>query len=514
MRRSPVKLAHMAPAQNILFITADQWRGDCLSALAHPVVQTPHLDAFAREGVMFTRHFANTAPCSPSRATLHTGLYQHNHRVAMNGTPLDRRHTNWAIESRKRGYDPALIGYTDQTPDPRDLSPNDPRLNTYEGLLPGITAIAHTGMEHPGPWGDFLKAKGYDLPTDERFVLWMREGGPDYEDGAAHPRPFAIRAEHNDTTWHVDQAIDYVSGKRSEPWLLHLSLLRPHPPWIASEPWNRRYDPESLPPPQRRENFDLEGEQHPFLAFQLARGISRSPRNLKKLNRLRAVYFAMISEVDENLGRLFAHLKRERLWDSTLVIFTSDHGEELGDHWLLGKGGYFDASYRVPCIISDPRPAADVTRGARVHAFTEHVDIMPTILEAIGARAPRQCDGRSLTPFMNTGKVASWRSEAHWEFDFRDASDDAAERALGLTLDECNLSVIRSERYKYVHFANLPPLFFDLQSDPHEFRNLVDDPAFAPLVLAHAQKLISWRLAHEDRTLTHMMATADGLVTR
>ena len=114
------------PTKNILFITADQWRGDCLSALDHPVVKTPNLDALAREGVFFARHFANTSPCSPSRATLHTGLYQHNHRVAMNGTPLDRRHTNWALEARKLGYDPALIGYTDQTADPRDLQTRRP----------------------------------------------------------------------------------------------------------------------------------------------------------------------------------------------------------------------------------------------------------------------------------------------------------------------------------------------------------------------------------------------------
>lgn len=504
----------MAPVKNLLFITADQWRGDCLSSLGHPIVKTPHLDAFARESVTFARHFANTAPCSPSRATLYTGLYQHNHRVAMNGTPLDRRHTNWAIEARKAGFDPALIGYTDQTPDPRDLPANDPRLNTYEGLLPGLTPIAQTGMDHPGPWADYLRGKSYALPEDERFILWMREGGPDYEEGAPYPRPFTIRAEHNDTTWHVDQAIDYVTERRNQPWMLHLSLLRPHPPWIASEPWNRMYDPEALPPPVRRDSFEMESEQHPWLAFQLSRGIARSPRNLKKLNRLRAVYFGLMSEVDEQLGRLFAHLKRERLWDDTFIVFTSDHGEELGAHWLLGKGGYFDGSYAVPCIIRDPRAHAIETRGARITAFTEHVDIMPTLLDAIGAEIPRQCDGQALSSFLTRGKAQAWRHEAHWEFDFRDASDAAAERALGLTLDECNLSVVRSERYKYVHFANLPPLFFDLQTDPHEFHNLADDRVHAPLVLEYAQKLISWRQRHEDKTLTHMMATADGLVSR
>jgi arylsulfatase A-like enzyme len=139
---------------------------------------------------------------------------------------------------------------------------------------------------------------------------------------------------------------------------------------------------------------------------------------------------------------------------------------------------------------------------------------MPTLLDALSARTPRQCDGRSLTPFIEGRSSESWREEAHWEFDFRDASDDTSERALGLALDECNLSVIRSARYKYVHFAGLPPLFFDLQTDPHEFHNLAGDRIHAPLVLEYVQKLISWRMKQEDQTLTHMMASPDGLIIR
>jgi arylsulfatase A-like enzyme len=504
----------MTRPKNILFITADQWRGDCLSALAHPIVKTPHLDALAREGTLFARHFSNSAPCSPSRATLHTGLYVHNHRVTMNGTPLDRRHTNWALEARKLGYDPALIGYTDQTADPRDLGAGDPRLSTYEGILPGLTAIADTGMDHPGPWADFLRARGYEMPHEERFIIWMRENGPDYEDGAPHPKPWIVKAEHNDTTWHVDQAIDYVSEHRNRPWILHLSLLRPHPPWIASEPWNRLYDPETMPPPARRATIEEEAAQHPWLAYQLKHPLYLAPDDARKLNRMRAVYFAMMSEVDDNLGRLFAHLKLEGLWDDTLIVFTSDHGEELGDHWLMGKTGYFDGSYAVPMIVRDPRATADLTRGQVVQEFTEHVDVMPTLLDFIGADIPPQCDGSSLMPLIERGAAPSWRREAHWEYDFRNASFDGAEHALGLTLHQCNLTVIRDRRFKYVHFANLPPLLFDLERDPHEFTNLAGAADYTKVTLAYAQKLISWRLAHEDQTLTHMMATDKGMIER
>ncbi len=210
-----------------------------------------------------------------------------------------------------------------------------------------------------------------------------------------------------------------------------------------------------------------------------------------------------------------AFLKSSGLIDRTLIIFTSDHGEQMGDHWLLGKCGYFDASYRIPLIIRDPRASADATRGQVVERFTENVDIMPTMLAAIGAPIPPQCDGLDLGPFLrNEGAPASWRTEAHWEYDFRDVTDQAAEATLGLTLHQCSLNVIRDERFKYVHFNRLPPLLFDLQADPDELNDLAGDPAYAPVMLEYAQKLLSWRMTHDEQTLTHLALTDAGVASR
>ncbi len=116
-----------------------QWRGDCLSVAGHPVVKTPNADALAAEGVLFRRHYGGAAPCSPARACLYTGLYQMNNRVCRNGTPLDARHGNIALHARSLGYDPTLFGYTDVSLDPRLLAPATPRLQSYEGVLPGFT---------------------------------------------------------------------------------------------------------------------------------------------------------------------------------------------------------------------------------------------------------------------------------------------------------------------------------------------------------------------------------------
>ena len=498
---------------NILFITADQWRGDCLSALNHPVVRTPSLDALASEGVLFRRHFANTAPCGPSRASLHTGMYLQNHRSGTNGTPLDARHTNWAIEAKAHGYDPVLFGYTDTSQDPRGLSPDDAWLRSYEGPLPGIRPVCLlTGV--PTPWTDWLKSHGFEVPSNITFAYGNRASGPDYEDGAAHPRPLAYPAEFDDTAFLVNQTIDYI-GSATTPFIAHLSLLRPHPPFVAPEPYNAMYDPASMPGFTRLASADDEAAQHPWLAYQLSRRVFRATENEKRLRRLKAVYFGLMTRVDAELGRLFRFLKETGRWDSTMIVFTSDHGEQMGDHWLLGKCGYFDASYHIPLIVRDPRQQAEAARGTAVSAFTENVDIMPTMLEAIGSEIPLQCDGTSLRPFLESARSPDqWRSEAHWEFDFRNPGNDAVERALGLTMHQCTMNIIRSERYKYVHFTKLPPLFFDLEKDPGEFVNLAGDPAYIPLVLEYAQKLLSWRMNHDEQTLTHIVLSERGPISR
>jgi arylsulfatase A-like enzyme len=476
-------------------------------------VKTPHLDALAGEGVLFANHFANAVPCGPSRASLHTGMYLQNHRSGTNGTPLDARHTNWAKEAVAVGYDPVLFGYTDTSLDPRELAEDDPWLTTYEGPLPGIRPLVLMG-ETPYPWVDYLRSKGYGIPEPIARAYSLRAGGPDYEDGAPAPKPLALAAEDDDTNFLVDRCIDYISSAKT-PFVAHLSILRPHPPFIAPEPYNAMYDPTAVPGFVRLATPDAEAAQHPWLAHQLARRHFRATANERKLRRMKAVYYGLMSEVDAALGRLFAFLKAAGRWDDTLIIFTSDHGEQMGDHWLIGKCGYFDASYRIPLIVRDPRPAAEASRGTTVRNFTENVDIMPTILGAIGAAVPLQCDGLSLRPFLEgAGAPPHWRDAAHWEFDFRDPSDDSAERMLDLTLHQCTMNVIRDNRFKYVHFTKLPPLLFDLEKDPGEFVNCAEDPAYLRIVLAYAQRLLSWRMNHDEQTLTHIALRSEGPVAR
>ncbi len=226
-------------SKNILFITADQWRSECLSCLGHPVVKTPNLDSLAEDGVLFTNHFVQCIKCGPSRASMLTGMYLQNHRSVTNGTPLDSRHTNIALESRKAGYDPALTGYTDTSPDPTKHDPCDPVLKSYHGVLPGFTSISGKTMAGvPAEWLNWLKEKGYHIPDKVTAVFDPVLDYPGTEDRGMTYAPVKFSKNESDTYYLTDSAINFIRGNSEAPWFLHLSYGRPHPPYFAPEPYN------------------------------------------------------------------------------------------------------------------------------------------------------------------------------------------------------------------------------------------------------------------------------------
>ncbi len=471
--------------------------------LGHPAVRTPNLDRLASEGVLFSNHYAQAAPCGPSRASLLTGQYLCNHRSALNGTPLDARFTNIALEARAFGYDPVLFGYTDTSPDPRALEAADPRLRTYEGVLPGFRAVLDL-PEHLRPWGEWLRSRGYDVPDDVRELYKPVSDEP----GA----PARYHADDSEAAFLTESLLEWIDEQGDTPWFVHAAYIRPHPPFVAPSPYHAIVDPADVDLPVRKVTWEEEARQHPMLAGATAISDLRGPDDEAGIRLLRATYYGLMAEVDDKVGRLLDGLRDRELLDRTLVVLTSDHGEMLGDHWLTEKLGYFDEAFHIPLIVRDPRPEADPTRGTVVDRFTENVDVMPTVLEWIGAEPPVQCDGRSLLGFLAGHKPLDWRTEVHWEWDFRDVVGVFSDAAFGLSLEQCALTVIRDESAKYVHFSGLPPLFFDLERDPDQFEDRAAEPAFASRVLKYAQKMLSWRMEHAERTLANLVVTPAGVL--
>ncbi|MBK1661618.1 phosphoric/sulfuric ester hydrolase PehA [Paracraurococcus ruber] len=508
--------------RNVLLIVVDQWRADFVPHLGAGFLRTPNLDRLCREGVTFANHVTTAVPCGPARASLLTGLYLMNHRAVQNTVPLDARHMNLGRALRAIGYDPALIGYTTTTPDPRTTGPRDPRFTSLGDLMDGFRSVGAFEPTMDGYFG-WLAHKGFPLPP-RREDIWLPQGYDHGEDAVpgVTDRPCRIPADLSDSAYFTDRALTYLKGRGDRPWFLHLGYYRPHPPFIAPAPYHAMYRPDDMPGPVRAATWRQEAQQHPLLDFYL-RGISQgsffhgaggaaTALDAAAIRQMRATYAGLISEIDDNLGRVFDYLQETGQWEDTLVIFTSDHGEQLGDHWLLGKIGYFDESFRIPLVVKE---GGRSRRGGEVEtAFTESVDVMPTILDWLGGTPPRACDGASLLPLLQGGPPAGWRDLLHYEYDFRDVFYSQPEGDLGLPMDACSLCAVQDARYKYVHFAALPPLFFDLAADPHQFRNLAEDPAHAGLVKDYAQRALSWRLLHAERTLTAFRATPGGLEDR
>ncbi len=505
----------MTTHKNVLLIVTDQWRGDSLGCVGHPAALTPNLDALAREGVTFRTHFGQSAPCGPARASLLTGLYVMNHRVVANGVPLDDRHATLAREVKRAGIDPALIGYTTTTADPRRVGRSDPGQREIGDVMDGWRIVAHFDEVQYRNYLSWVAGQGFALPERPEDIWCPAEGPP-----GPTALPSRIPAELSDTAWSAEHAVSFLRSTRpTRPWLLHLGFYRPHPPFAAPAPWHDVVPGQNVPLALRGD-LDQEARQHPVMAHFLAtqkrstyfeRGEGPvTPLSEQDIRLTRRSYYGMIAEIDHHLGAVFAELRRTGQWDNTLIVFTSDHGEQLGDHHLLGKLGWFDQSYHLPLIVRDP----DGVRGRVVDAPTEALDLMPTMLDWLGLPVPRACDGMSLAPFLAGETPADWRDAVHFEFDLRGGWPRAGAPPLGMVLDKAGLCVTRTADWKYVHFASLPPILYDLRTDPGEMRNVAADPAYAGLLSQAAQATLNWRMHHADKTLTHLCTTPAGLVDR
>jgi len=469
---------------NVLFVTLDQFRGDSYGEAGHPLVKTPNLDRVARAGVRLERHFSQAAPCAPGRAALYTGTYQMNNRVVANGTPLRRGLANLATVAREAGYDPTLFGYTDQGLDPNESAGvDDPRLDNYDGVLPGFSVGLYLPESQAG-WIQYLREKGFQVESGWAPAL---RGEPD--------RP----AEDSLSGFLTTRFLEWL-GEKDGGWFAHLSYLRPHPPYAAAGEFARMYDPADVAmpiPATERER------RHPLHEIALSVRASAAPASEEDMRILRAQYYGMISEVDFQLGRVFQALDDRGEWDDTLIVITSDHGEQLGDHGLIEKLGFFPQSYHVLGLWRDPRTTPQQRSVAR---FTENVDLLPTLCDALGVAVPAQCDGTSLLPLFS-GDDVPWRTHAHYEWDYRTYLINAQTSRVNVDreLSRYNLAVSVGEETAYVQFGDGAFLCFDLDLDATWRTECAD----VSRVLGVAQEQLVWRQEHLQREFTDMLLRAD-----
>jgi len=494
--------------RNVLFIMCDQLRADHLSCAGHPHLRTPTLDALARRGVRFPRAYVQSGVCGPSRMSYYTGRYMSSHGATWNRVPLSLREKTLGDFLGPAGIRVALAGKTHVLPDTEALE----RFGIEGGSA--LAALLRAGRfeeldrydGHSPPGGesgyaDYLRANGYagEDPWSEHVIA---ADGPDGKTLSGwHMRnvhlPARVAEEHSETAYMTREAMGFIDEMGERPWCLHLSYVKPHWPYMAPAPYHAMYRTAQALPLNRSDAERI--DEHPVLAAYRAHDESVAFQRPEAPGHVRPVYMGLIRQIDDWLGRLFAHMKKAGRLDDTLIVFTADHGDFLGDHWLGEKEMFYEEAMRVPFIVADPDPAADATRGTVDERFVEAVDVVPTILEAL-AQKPQDhlVEGRSLLPLLRGSAPATWRDQVVSELDY---AFRAARQTLGRPPSECRATMVRTDRWKYVRWQGYRPMLFDLANDPKELRDLGGQAggSYAHIVREMEARLGDWALGLKSR---------------
>lgn len=492
---------------NVLWIMADQLRWDYLSCYGATHIQTPNLDRLAARGVRFNRAYVQSPICGPSRMSFYTGRYVRSHGATWNGFPLRVGEPTLGDHLREIDIASTLVGKTHMRADEEGMKRLgiDPE-STIGALVSECgfdvyvrddgTNAATDKNRHAEDYEEYLRAHnmGGETPWEE----WANTAvGPDGELKSGwllETAPLAARVpkEHSETAWLTTRGIEFMETQADRPWLCHLSYIKPHWPYLAPAPYNDMYSASDLPPVNRRE-----GEHtHPLMKAWSETRICRSFARDNVRDIVAPVYMGLIKELDDNMGRLFDYLEESGRMQDTMVVFCSDHGDNMGDHWLGEKDLFYDCSARIPLIVYDPRTAADGTRGTAVDTLVEGIDLAPTFQQFLGGPAkPHVFEGRSLEPLLH-GEAADWRDHCISEYDY--ATRDAR-RAVGVDQSDARLVMVFDGRWKYIHVENMRPMLFDLDTDPDELNDLGDSPAFREQVERLKALHFAWARQHHTR---------------
>lgn len=474
-------LIPMTKPLNIILIVSDEFRADCLSCVGNPDIKTPNIDALAARGALLQNHFCPFPKCVPSRVAMMTGRYCHTDGFRTITQHLPDGGPNLLEALKPRGYETACLGI------------NHCWDKGFEGYLNHHSWSGYYEdiyLKHK----ELGKQKTAHLPppteAENRFKrMWEYAG-------VRHP------------LWHDDcvaeQAVDFLTKRRckAKPFFLQVNFSAPHPAYGVEEPYASLYDPDTITawPHDLPKNAAL-----PFVAQRSVRtGLDAAPEMLRKVQ---AAYYGMIAKIDELVGSVVAAIDAEGLFENSIVVFTSDHGDFAGQYGLIEKWDtvFSDCLTNVPFIMVAP----GISKGTVHKGLTEHTDLTPTFLELIGARAGWGIHGQSLLPYLNGARVkeAVFADGGHEEemlLRFEKSANEAKEgtapmsgKQLTYALHPQSLSraqMVRTETHKLVMRLEGGNELYDLENDPWELDNRYDDPALASVQMDLQRRLIEWQL--------------------
>jgi arylsulfatase A-like enzyme len=434
---------------NIVLITADQMRSDCMGIAGHPVIETPHMDTMAGKGVMFTNAYSATPTCIPARAALLTGLTQKTHgRVGyQDRVPWNYDHY-LADELSKAGYHTQCVGKM--------------HVHPSRSLCGFHNVVLHDGYLHSYRGASASTGESQFICDD--YMIWLRERRGIHADiidtglecNSWVARPWIYEEHLHPTNWVVDQSINFLQRKDpSKPFFLMMSFVRPHSPLDPPGYYFDMYQDKDLPEPLMGDWADTEDRNQDGIVYNTLRGIA----DKKQLKKARAAYCGCITHIDHQIGRFLQSMFDNNVLKNTVILFTADHGDLLGDHNLFRKSLPYRGSSSIPFFIYDPGNLLGIKNGARLNQIVELRDIMPTLLDIAGAEIPAKIEGRSVLPLLR-GVDTPWREYIHGEHTMRDHSTQ----------------FIVTEKDKYIWYCTTGrEQYFDLENDPDELRDLIND---------------------------------------
>ena len=444
---------------NIVLITGDHLRWDHVAANGNDAILTPHMDRLAREGVTFRAHFTVGVACAPNRASLMTGRYPHAHGVISNGIKMPQDEVTLTHVLREAGY--------------------------YTGQMGKLHFLPHKDRDHrePHPPYGFHQMRLSDEPGcyDDAYGRWLWAQGEDAREKARVTMPgerlqfehYVFEGEDRTThaSWVATETLTFIDDtlKRhpGRPFFVHAGFYAPHPPLNPPASALALYEGRELPP--RRYSAD----EVSLLPQNLARSMTallETPEDT--WDSYRKYFYAMVSHLDENIGRIIDAVEQAGIADRTLFVLTSDHGDYLGDHNLYNKSARpYDGALRIPLIFRGPGVPADVVSDELV----EIVDVMPTLLEMLGLKLPKGNQGMSLIPVMQGGPG----------------------REL-IYMQAMSNRMVRTQSAKYWIDADGEEVLFDYSTDPHELRNVAQSPQHASLLNTLRVQLIRKAISARD----------------
>ena len=495
--------------KNILFIMCDQLRFDYLGCTGHPTIKTPNIDALAARGVTFSKTYCQSPICGPSRASTYTGRYMSSHGACSNFTPLRIGEKNIGHHLDPLGVRSVLVGKSHVMADQDGMKRLGIGPQSTVGkhhAQGGFTPFERDDGIHPDtmvkpdlPYNSYLKSKGHT--ADHNPWHWAAnsvDGTNGVRSGFFNDEvdlPARVAEEDSETPYMTRRAMEFLEQDDGKaPWLLHLSYIKPHWPYVAPAPYNNMYSAKDVIPAVKSQ-AELENA-NPLARHFIDRVAGKTFSREEAREKVIPAYMGLITQIDDQLGILFEFMQDRGQLENTMIIFTSDHGDYLGDHWMGDKDYFHAPSVKIPLIIADPSADADASRGTVNDALVEAIDLIPTFVDYHGGEiADHILEGRSLMPLIKN-QTPVWRDYAISEYDY---SCQVFRPETGRMPRECRSYMVATHEWKYIHAPGFAPVLFDLVKAPDELNDLGLKPEHAKVRQDMFNKLADWSLQYRQR---------------